>query len=384
MEKIHSIVENIDLKLMKENYINTKNLIDEVGKFIIKKKLMIYGGLALNLLLSKKDKFYKIYTVNDYDCFSKNAKDDAIELATILSKKGYKYIKVRKALHENTFKVYADFNQIFDITQLSPATYDSLYKLSEDEKKTPLYKYYKDKYKLAPYIFLKSNLHFELARPISSYYRWEKVYLRLLSINKLLKLNYNSPTITKSKEQKIEIPKKILKYIKDNKLPIIGVQAFKHHNIYYNQDNTIDILSNNITKTLDSITKILKDDNIIIKHYKKYLEIYPEHYKIYNDKYSIKIININNECFSYINDSNYIIGSIDTILYFLYRQYILEYIYNTDNNLTRKLIIFLEEYLNMINIPVDKRLSDKCYGDNFTLKDVLIKKWKKKQTLKYI
>ena len=41
MEKIHSIVENIDLKLMKENYINTKNLIDEVGKFIIKKKLFL-------------------------------------------------------------------------------------------------------------------------------------------------------------------------------------------------------------------------------------------------------------------------------------------------------------------------------------------------------
>jgi hypothetical protein len=55
-----------------------------VENFIIRKKLICYGGTAINNILPKYAQFYKRdIEIPDYDFFSENALEDAKELADI-------------------------------------------------------------------------------------------------------------------------------------------------------------------------------------------------------------------------------------------------------------------------------------------------------------
>ena len=74
---------------------NNKKIFEVVEKFIKTKKLILYGGYALNLILPQNNKIYKDYTQADFDCYSYLLKKDAIQLAKKLKKLKYKLIKVK-------------------------------------------------------------------------------------------------------------------------------------------------------------------------------------------------------------------------------------------------------------------------------------------------
>jgi hypothetical protein len=369
MNKIQEIIEEIDKKNLQDKYINTLDLIKYVESFIKRKQLIIYGGFAINLLMPKKDKFYKEYTMNDLDCFSPNAKQDAMELAKELSDNNYKYIKVRKALHENTYKVYADFVQIIDLTQLDNNTFNNLKNISEYEKKnTELYKYYEDSYVIAPVILLKANMHYELARPRSSYFRWEKIYKRITLLNKLFKFNKKINILPQPVNK--DLLRKVLKYIKENNNVIIGENACKLYGFIDDYTPNITILSTNVKKTQKDILELL-GTGVIVKNN-----------ILHGDNIVIKIVSTGDDCFSYYTKNNYMIGSLDTTLYFMYKEYLESIILGNINNINNiyKFIQFIE--YNMDKDPI-KRLKKECYGTNISMKDILIKKWKKRQTLEY-
>ena len=66
-----------------------KKMIQIVEDFLVKKKLICYGGTAINNILPKHAQFYdKNYQIPDYDFFSHNAMEDAKELADIFFKYG--------------------------------------------------------------------------------------------------------------------------------------------------------------------------------------------------------------------------------------------------------------------------------------------------------
>ena len=132
--------------------------------------------MVINFALPKKFRFYRDYTINDYDCFSKNPLKDSLELATIIKKYKYKYIKIRKAKHDGTFKIYVNGKQIFDITNMETRQYNKLLKYSS--KKENKLKYYNEKYETIPIEYMKMNLYYELSRPEQSGGRWEKIFTR--------------------------------------------------------------------------------------------------------------------------------------------------------------------------------------------------------------
>jgi hypothetical protein len=77
-----------------------KKMIDIIEKFLIKKKLICYGGTAINNILPEKDQFYSKNTeLPDYDFFSKNALDDAKELADIYYKANFQEVEAKAGLH---------------------------------------------------------------------------------------------------------------------------------------------------------------------------------------------------------------------------------------------------------------------------------------------
>ena len=174
---IDNIINEIEENKLRIVYNEFNDVINIISKFVIKKKLILYGGLVINLALPKKFRFYKDYTINDYDCFSKNPYKDSLELSILIKKNKYKYIKIKKAKHDGTLKIYVYGKQIFDITMMESEKYNKLLKFSN--KRENKLKYYTEKYKTIPIEYMKMNLYFELSRPEQSGWRWEKIFKRL-------------------------------------------------------------------------------------------------------------------------------------------------------------------------------------------------------------
>ena len=92
--------------------------------FLTKKKLVCYGGTAINNILPEEDKFYdKSIEIPDYDFFSPNAMNDAIELADHYYKAGYDEVEAKAGQHYGTYKVFVNFIPVADITSLDKQLY---------------------------------------------------------------------------------------------------------------------------------------------------------------------------------------------------------------------------------------------------------------------
>jgi hypothetical protein len=403
---IGKIVKEIEIKKLKELYDEFNDVISLISKFIIKKKLILYGGFVINLILPEKHKFYKEYTINDYDCFSKNPIEDSYELAKEIKKAGFKYIKIKKAIHNNTYKISVFGKQFFDITYINSNVYNILLKYISNNNKL---KYYNDKYKIIPIEIIKQNLYFELARPLQSGFRWEKIYNRLELLNEVYPIEKSNKVLKciAIKESYLVAIKYILEYIKINKIPIIDSYSIK---LYLNlslccyrlTNNSIllTIIVNNILTTYESIKKILilyiDESKYKIKIVRKKIDSI-NLYKYYDvkiyDKYNsevfniIRIIEIKNQCFSTTIKNGYHVGSIDTCLYFLYYNYVNNKIYYNNKEEVLENIYYINQFENKIiekkNKNLNKRLKINCYGEiNFEkeLKEI----WNKRLTLKYI
>ena len=153
-------------KIRQKNVIdneNIKNIIKCLEEFLIRKRLVCYGGTAINNILPKHAQFYD-YTkeIPDYDFYSPNALDDAIELADIYNKKGYKNIEA-KDLFKN---IQASAKKVAGILYCPPD-------------------------------FLRMNMYLELSRPLGDITRWEKVYKRLSLLNEYypLKVDFNCNSV---------------------------------------------------------------------------------------------------------------------------------------------------------------------------------------------
>lgn len=405
--KINKIIREIEVKKLKGVYHEYNEVINLISKFIIKKKLILYGGFVINAILPKTLRFYKDYTINDFDCLSKNPLSDSIELSKVIKSKGYTYIKIKKAKHQGTYRVFVYGKQIFDISIVKSNIYDNLLKQSKKERKELLH--YKDKYNIIPLGIIKQNLYYELSRPEQSGYRWEKLYGRQQVLNK----TYPTATVD-VKYECVKIPplykgmaKHILDYIKTSKNPIIDSFALKlYRGLTVNccgrineSSKYITILSTDYEKTKNDIIKIVKDcnlpnhridtanfvdsDNILYTYYDIKL-INNVDNTIFN---LINIINVKNQCFSIDTQKGYTIGSLDTILYYLYTTYIYFSIYTSVPVMSSEKLYYINEFEKYIKTilrdDILKRLKSTCYG-KINHEEEIREIWKKKLTLKYI
>jgi len=92
-------------------------MITIVEDFLRKKRLICYGGTAINNILPKQAQFYnRDLEIPDYDFYSSNAMDDAKELADIFHTKGFHEIEAKAGVHFGTYKVFVNLIPIADIT----------------------------------------------------------------------------------------------------------------------------------------------------------------------------------------------------------------------------------------------------------------------------
>nr|QBK87786.1 MAG: uncharacterized protein LCMAC202_01220 [Marseillevirus LCMAC202] len=136
------------------------------ANFIKKKNRKLYGGTALNMYLPPKHKIYKKSTLPDYDFFSPDPWVDAVELADLLYKAGFKYTETKAGVHKGTFKVFANFWPIADITYLPQELYDQITTTK------------KNGYTLVSPAYLQMTMYNIISKPIESPVRWPQVAFR--------------------------------------------------------------------------------------------------------------------------------------------------------------------------------------------------------------
>jgi hypothetical protein len=151
-----------------------KKIISIVEDFIANKKLVCYGGTAINNILPEDAQFYnKDIELPDYDFYSSNALDDAKALADIYYKAGYEDVEAKSGVHHGTYKVFVNFTGIADITQMEPDLFKAISRNA----------IIKDRIRYAPPDFLRMAMYLELSRPDGDVSRWEKVQKRLTLLN---------------------------------------------------------------------------------------------------------------------------------------------------------------------------------------------------------
>lgn len=351
------------------------NIIKLLETFIQDKKLICYGGIAINNILPTYKQFYKKgEELPDYDFFSKDALKDAKELANIYYKNGFDNVEAKSGLHEGTYKVYVNFLQVADITQLETIFFDNIKKKSIEM----------DKILYAPPNFLRMSVYLELSRPDGDISRWEKIYNRLQLLNKYhpLKGDCRSKETDKLtnnlKNKNFKLIQNIL--IKFDVLFFGGLAI----NSYKKFDKRIDDIY-----TFDAFTDNINSIEYYLKENVKGVEIIKvnNNSKLLPDYISVKIDNIlyaniykTNACYSYnvfsIKGKRVKIATIFTILS-MYLTFLFDnQSYQYENRLLCLCEILLSIYKKnrLKNKGLLRNYSLSCYGKQETFETIIIKR----------
>jgi hypothetical protein len=194
-----------------------KKMIKIVREFIETHRVMCYGGTAINNLLPKQDKFYD-YSVEipDYDFFSETPQVHAAKLADRLANAGFGSVQVNPGMHLGTFKVFAEYIGVADISHMDAEMFKKLWSESIEKEKI---------HYVSPN-FLRMSMYLELSRPKGDVSRWKKVYDRLQLLNKNYPMTCPAGTEKTSDDYLDEDTRSHIRIIMENeKAMLLGFNA---------------------------------------------------------------------------------------------------------------------------------------------------------------
>jgi hypothetical protein len=197
-----------------------KTALGVVEELLKQHKVICYGGTAINNLLPKEDQFYNPETdIPDYDFFSQTPQEHAMILANKLNAAGIKDVEVKPGMHLGTFKVFADYEGVADITQLDEDIFGKLWDAN----------IVKNGIHYATPDFLRMSMYLELSRPRGDVSRWKKVYSRLKLLNK------HYPIVCKKEESEphpsvpMDLKRQVKEMLKHEDVVLLGVNAAETH-----------------------------------------------------------------------------------------------------------------------------------------------------------
>jgi hypothetical protein len=371
-----------------------------VEEFIINKKLVCYGGTAINNILPKYAQFYdKDIEIPDYDFFSNDALNHAKELADIYYRAGYNDVEAKAGAHQGTFKVFVNFIPIADITYLAKPIYESIQK--ESIMRAGI--------RYAPPNYLRMAMFLELSRPKGDVSRWEKVMKRLTLLNKYYPLKTdkcNTVDFQRKMEEtgaQYDNSEKIYMITRDSFINqgviFFGGYATSLYSKYMPKNIAhkllkvpdFDVLSEDIDKCAIILKEQLSNEGftkIKINEYEPIGEIVPRRLEILIDKETIASIYEPIACHSY-NKINFFgnevnIATIDTILSFY-----LSFLYAKMEGYVKERLLCMAQFLfdvqqknRLKQKGILKRFNIDCIGVQHTLEDMRSEKAKKHTELK--
>ena len=381
---------------------DVKKIITILEDFLKKKKLVCYGGTAINNILPLEDQFYdKDIEIPDYDFYSPTALEHAKELADIYYDNGFQEVEAKAGVHHGTYKVYVNFIPVADITFLEK----SLFKKVQKEA----VRVYGILY--CPPNFLRMNMYLELSRPAGDISRWEKVLKRLLLLNKNYPLkgkhcdpkNFQRQFEKKGIKQEQDLYYAVRDAFIDQGLIFFGGYASYLYSNYmpkkiksiFHKTPDFDVLAENPDQAAIILKERLEDLNYskvkIIKH-EGIGELVAPHYeikvKINNIEETVAFIYKPLACHSYnsikLGKKTVRVATIDTMLSFYFAFFYSDRDYYDENR-----ILCMAQYLfdvqqrnRLEQKGLLRRFSINCYGTQETLEDMRNLKSEKYKELK--
>ena len=409
LEIVKAAVDEIDARkgkrLVREPEVQA--IISAVERFISLKKLVCYGGTAINNIMPEQYRFYDTdIELPDYDFYSPRALEDAKELANTLFKMGYNEVEAKSGTHPGTYKVFVNFMAIADITQMDKTLFNTL--------KTRAF--IEDGIHYAPPDFLRMAMYLELSRPDGDVSRWEKVLKRLTLLNKAypMKLqkcnnlelqrpldrqgngNSNSSKLQNTQKTIYDVVQRVLM---NSDVVFIGgfadvlyskyLPRKERHHLKSNPE--FDVLSNAPKEVAELIKMSLTAsgiDNVLIEKMPSIGEIVSDHYKISVGKEIIVLIYKPTACHSYntIKLNNHVIkvASIDAMLMFYLAFSFADREYYDEGRIMclTSLLFHIQTYNRLKQKGLLKRFGRLCYGTQDTLESIRKEKAKKYEELK--
>jgi hypothetical protein len=311
MEDIERIASIAETELEKEaaNDPEIKKIIRIVKKFIQTHRVLCYGGTAINNILQKKDQFYNFdLEIPDYDFYSETPQDHAKKLSDILAKAGISDVESKPGIHLGTFKVFAKYTGVADISNLDVPIFAKLWKES----------IVKDDIHYVPPNFLRMSIYLELSRPRGDVSRWSKVYKRLMLLNAEYPLDECSKDDINYHDEKLEHLSQIEHLIK-NEAILLGYNAVHIQENKHEWVLPIDLLAEpkDALHLANRISHLFKNSKV--HGYTEYAELLPPHYDVVDGKRLLVRIFETDACHSYHElESGLKVASIPTILNFLF------------------------------------------------------------------
>lgn len=177
MEDLKFSEEYFENVMIKQGFFSSDitSAINLVAKYIKREKLILVGGMAIDLALKRKGapRIYDDSTIADHDFFTKTHFMDAYEIGQWLIRTKYPDVSVINALHPSSMRVRIHFEPVADVTYMPPIIYEVLPTIMVDGYKVihPNYQYI--------------NQHIALSKPYESRpretirsSRWEKDMIR--------------------------------------------------------------------------------------------------------------------------------------------------------------------------------------------------------------
>lgn len=304
-----------------------------VKAFIQDKGLKLYGGAAINAYLPREQKIYNPKDIPDFDFFSADPWNDAIELANLLYKKGYKYTEAKAGIHKGTYKVFANMWPVADITYMNQKDFDKLRTKTVSGLKI-----------VEPFKLLES-MYKEFSEPYTNPSRWPKVaerekllsgWLKPLSKKITCPLTLFSGGKTKIQEPVISMLNMIYKFCVQKKVVFAGNLAYNTYIEIGGGEKRLlvdsyDVLSENAHSDVQEIfTELLKiEKNLeITTIYRSYTELNSTLYNIYyvfegDYKKLVSIAQLDN-CVAYQTINKINIASIDFMKFLLLEAIVFE------------------------------------------------------------
>lgn len=244
-EKLNDILSQADeLRLVSVEPTRDKiwQMIFIVRDFVIEKKRKIYGGFALNKLIEEvapQDKFYDDGNIEswDIDFYSPDPIGDANEIADRLSAKGFKYVRAVEALHDETYKIFADTIDCADISYVPSNIYHKMpFKIVNNLCLT------------GPH-FMMIDYFRMLTDPLTSYHRIEKSFKRLYLLQKYFPLpNIKSSIEMSPPDSDLDIALNHITDFLTNRESIITVGMYQYNHLIRESKINLRLKSNNNTK----------------------------------------------------------------------------------------------------------------------------------------
>lgn len=375
-------------------------IIEILEDFLVRKKLMCYGGTAINNILPKQAQFYdRSVEIPDYDFFSPNALKDAKELADKYYLAGYDEVEAKAGVHAGTYKVYVNFLPVADITYLHPTLYKNL---MADAITIAGIRY-------TPPNYLRMSMYLELSRPNGDVSRWEKVLKRINLLNQYYPLNNGAKCASVDFQRELDIKENransehIYLLTRDSFIDqgvvFLGgygtalyskyMEADQRHQV--NKIPDFDVLAEDPKKC----ATILRDQLVEAgyKHVKLVQhtplgEVIPAHIEVNVNGDIIAFIYKPIACHSYnqiyVNDKRILVATIDTMLsFYLAFLYADKTYFNKDRMLCMAAYLFEVERKNSLEQKgLLKRFSLDCYGKQPTMEDIRAEKARKYEELK--